>query len=97
MFAGGKGNVLKFTNLNTGASLTIRTGGSVEQTRLNDDGTSTTTVLGHSVVTLFPTDIPAGPSTKLYLGRLVFNVDAEYTFTQLSSAGREVDICAALN
>lgn len=96
-FAGGKGNLLRFTNLNTGASFSIRTGGSVERSVLNSDGSLTYTVTGHNVVSLFPTDVPAGPSTKLYLGRVVFNVDAEFTFTMLSSAGKEVDLCAALN
>lgn len=97
MFAGGKGNVLTLTNLNTGTAMTLRTGGSVERTRLNSDGSSIYTALGHSVVTLFPTDTPAGPSTKLYLGKVVFSIDANYTFVMLSSAGKELDLCAALD
>jgi hypothetical protein len=97
MFAGGKGNVLKFINLSTNAALTIRTGGSVEKTGFNGDGSTTYTAMGHNVVIMFPTDIPAGPSTKLYLGRVDFSIDTGGTWTMLSSPGRELDICAALN
>jgi hypothetical protein len=97
MFAGGKGNVLRFTNLNTTASLTLRTGGSVERTGLAADGSITTyTAMGHNVVIMFPTDIPAGPSTKLYLGRVDFSIDAGGTWTMLSKSGTQFDICAAL-
>ena len=50
MFAGGKGNVLKFINVYTNAALTLRTGGSVEKTGFNDDGSTTYTLMGHNVV-----------------------------------------------
>ncbi len=96
MFAGGKGNLLTFINLNTTASLTLRTGGSVEKTAFYDDGTTGYTAMGHNVVIMFPTDIPAGPSTKLYIGRLDFSVDTGGTWTMLSKSGSELDICAAL-
>ncbi len=45
---------------------------------------------------MFPTDIPAGPSTKLYIGRLDFSIDAGGTWTMLSRSGTQFDICAAL-
>lgn len=97
MFAGGKGNVLKFINLNTQASLTLRTGGSVEKTGVREDGSvSTYTAMGHNVVIMFPTDIPAGPSTKLYIGRVDFSIDTGGTWTMLSRTGTQFDICAAL-
>jgi hypothetical protein len=97
MFAGGKGNTLKFTNLSTNASLTLRTGGSVERTGLGEGGSVVTySAIGHNVVIMFPTDIPAGPSTKLYIGRLDFSIDAGGTWTMLSRSGTQFDICAAL-
>jgi len=30
--------------------------------------------IGHNVLILFPSDVPAGPSTTLYVGRVVFTV-----------------------
>ena len=47
---------------------------------------------------LFPTDIPAGPSTTLYVGRVVFDVNpATGVFTLKETRGRATDLCAALS
>ena len=51
---------------------------------------------GHNVVIFFPTDIPAGPSTTLYVGRVVYTVDAAGVFTLLSTSGRTTDLCVLL-
>jgi hypothetical protein len=40
--------------------------------------------------------VPAGPSTTLYVGRVVYTVDADAVFTLQSTSGRETDICATL-
>ena len=56
----------------------------------------TTVMTGHNILILFPTDIPAGPSTTLYVGRVVFTVDANGVYTLGSTSGRSTDICAAL-
>jgi hypothetical protein len=93
----GKGNVQTFTNMATGAELTIKTGGSVTHVTNNADGTQTWTSTGHNVWILFPSDVPAGPSTTLYLGKVVFLVDPSTFFSQLQTASAQaVDICAAL-
>jgi hypothetical protein len=55
------------------------------------------TLTGHNVLFLFPTDVPAGPSTTLYVGRVVFHVDTEGVFTLQSTNGTATDICAALS
>jgi hypothetical protein len=52
---------------------------------------------GHNVLVLFPTDIPAGPSTTLTVGQTVFKVDATGVFTVLKVSGKSTDICAALS
>ena len=52
---------------------------------------------GHTILIMFPTDVPAGPSTTLYIGRVVFTVDPALVATIVSTAGRRVDICAALS
>lgn len=94
----GKGNQLIFTNSASGFTLTVKTGGSVEQVTPNPDGTQTWVTTGHELLILFPTDTPSGPATTLYIGRLVFKLDpSSFTFLGISSfTGRSVDICAAL-
>jgi hypothetical protein len=93
----GKGVLLTYTNLETGTSVTVRTDGSVTQIRENPDGTQTWTATGHNGLILFPTDIPAGPTTTQYIGRIVFNVDpATGIFTLLRTSGSQRDICAEL-
>jgi opacity protein-like surface antigen len=93
----GKGFLLTYTNLDTGASVTIRTDGSVMKTTVNPDGTQTVSLTGHNGLILFPTDIPAGPTTTQYIGRIVYNVDpATGIFTLVSTSGSQRDICAEL-
>jgi hypothetical protein len=94
--AAGKGFTLTFTNLSTGKSLTLPSSGSVQRTTINSDGTSTVVSTGHNVLILFETDIPAGPSTTLYVGQLVYTVDASGVFTLQSTSGRTTDLCALL-
>ncbi|MDQ1631417.1 MAG: hypothetical protein QOC80_1389 [Frankiaceae bacterium] len=92
----GTGRSLTFTNLLTNKSLTLPSNGSVEQVTTNPDGTTTHSIEGHTILILFPTDTPAGPSTTLIVGRAVFTADKFSTFTVKSISGRTVDICAAL-
>jgi hypothetical protein len=54
--------------------------------------------MGHPVLIMFPTDVPAGPSTTLYVGRVVFDVDnATGVFTLKETHGKATDLCAALS
>jgi len=93
----GKGFLLTYTNLDTGASVTIRTDGSVMNTTVNPDGTQTVSLTGHNGLILFPSDIPAGPTTTQYIGRVVYNVDpVTGIFTLVSTSGSQRDICAEL-
>jgi hypothetical protein len=94
--AAGKGFDLTFTNLDTRGTIAFPSNGSVQRTTINADGTATVQATGHNVVILFPTDVPAGPSTTLYTGRLVYTVDASGVFTVVSSSGPTTDICALL-
>jgi hypothetical protein len=98
----GKGVVLTYTNLGPDLdnpvelrAVTIRTDGSVSQTTFNRDGTQTVVATGHNGLILFPTDIPAGPTTTHYIGRIVYTVDpATGVFTLISTSGSKRDICA---
>lgn len=93
----GKGNTLAFTNLDTLTSYVVGGTGSVQHTVVNPDGTSTVSNTGHNVIIFFPSDVPAGPSTKQYIGKIVYTVDQNGTFTLQSAKGREIDICAAID
>ncbi|SAL07363.1 hypothetical protein AWB81_08041 [Caballeronia arationis] len=97
LLAAGKGVNNTFTNVDNGSVLTLKpSGGSVLHTTVNPDGSTTNVATGYYSLVLFPTDIPAGPSTTLYVGRLVFTVSKVGVFTLLGSSGKQTDICAAL-
>ena len=94
----GKGVQLTFTNFTSGAFLSFKANGSVTKQTFNPDGTTTFVTTGHNGLILFPTDIPAGPTTTLYVGRVVFTVDnATGVFTLLGTSGKSTDICAVLS
>jgi len=93
----GNGTVLTFTNLATGKTLTLSSNGSVERDTFNADGTTTVDALGYNVIILFPTDFPPGPSTTLYVGRVVYTVDTSGVFRIQTHSGPTRDICAALS
>jgi hypothetical protein len=93
----GTGPALTLTNLTSGATYSTPSNGSVTHIAVNPDGTLTYRVTGHNIVILFPTDVPPGPSTTLYVGQVGFTVDANAVFTVTSMAGRSVDLCTALS
>jgi hypothetical protein len=93
----GKGNNLTFTNAATGESLFFKSLGYRETTVTNPDLSGTTTSSGTMGLILFPTDSPAGPSTILIQGRLVYDFTANNDFTVKSISGNVTDICAALS
>jgi hypothetical protein len=95
--AAGKGFGLVFTNTESGAEFALKGDGSVQRATINPDGSSTNVSTGPNVVILVPSDIPAGPSTTLYVGRFVSAVDALGIFTLQSATGASTDICAALS
>ena len=93
----GTGSALTFTNLVTGATFSSQSNGSVARVINNPDGSSTWVTTGHNVLILFPTDTPPGPSTTLYVGRVVFTVDTSFNFNVQQQSGKATDICAALS
>ena len=100
----GKGVLLTYTNYGmkpkkpvAGESITIRTDGSVAETVVNPDGTLTVTATGHNGLIMFPSDVPAGPSTIHYIGKIVYNIDPETgVFTLVSTSGQQIDVCAEM-
>jgi len=96
LITAGRGYALTFTNVDTSATFSTRSNGSVQHEAFNADGSSTIVSTGHSILILFPTDVPAGPSTTLYIGRVVFTNDGNTNFVLLENNGTATDICAAL-
>lgn len=92
----GRGWALTLINLNSGASLDLRPNGSVSETRVGPDGTAYVSSRGHNLVVWFPTDVPAGPWTRQYVGLLTYTVSPDGTFTLGKTSGKVVDICATL-
>lgn len=94
-----RGYELTFTNLaDTSQTVTTRSTGSLDRRVDNGDGTQTITVSGSTFIALFPSDVPAGPSSVIYTGRVVYVEDLETgMFTIISTAGKTRDICAELS
>jgi hypothetical protein len=93
--AAGRGAALTFRNVSTDATVSLQSNGSVTQTTVHADGSFTAQSTGHTVLILFPSDIPAGPTTTLYIGRVTYDVDAG-VFSITGSSGQTRDICAEL-
>lgn len=70
-------------------------GGSVFHVTYNPDGTQTWRVTGHNLIVFLPSDIPAGPSTTLYVGQVIYTIDQGVS-TLEEVKGSTTDVCAAL-
>ena len=91
----GRGTALTFRNVSTDATVSLKSNGSVTSTTIHADGSSTVQSTGHNVLILFPSDIPAGPTTTLYIGRVTYEVEGG-VFSITGSSGQTRDICAEL-
>ena len=95
----GTGFDLVFTNVSNGDELRLPSRFS-STTTITHSGRSKTVVLGGwNVLFLFPTDVPAGPSTTLHAGLVVYEDDGSGNFTvdQHLTRSRTTDICAAVS
>jgi hypothetical protein len=96
----GTGYAMRYTNLDANSdplpTFSTKSNGATQHTTYNLDGSYTQKITGHNVLIMFPTDIPAGPSTTLYVGRVVYTVAPDGVFTLQSASGKKTDICAAL-
>jgi hypothetical protein len=85
--------ILSVANDSTGESRTYRLGGAIH-IAFGADGSLTLTLTGNTLVSLFPNDVPPGPSTTKGSGRAVIHIDA--LFTLVSRTGHVEDVCAEL-
>ena len=93
----GRGRTLRFANTASGADLEVAASGSVSRITSTSASTYDQTLSGHNVLILYPTDVPAGPSTTLYIGKVTFHVDRDGVFTVTQKSGSATDICALLS
>jgi hypothetical protein len=96
----GNGYDLTFTRLDSNgepvSTVELLSNGSVNKSTTAGNITTFQST-GKNVLILFPTDVPAGPSSTLYTGRLVYTVDnTTGVFTVVSSNGTTTDICELL-
>lgn len=97
MIDNGTGPDLRLTNVYTGANLTLQGNGANILTRPQSDGSVQVRMTGHVILILFPSDVPPGPSTTLYVGQLNYAVDAAGVFSLGATSGRKADLCAELS
>jgi len=98
MLTAGLGQDLRFTNLSSGAEFELRAKGATQKITPHADGSVTIVGTGHIVQIMYPGDNPPGPSTTLYVGRIVVENDASGTTTSVDTRGaKATDICAELS
>lgn len=97
IISAGTGGSLIYTNVTTGKTFSTKSNGAVQQATYSSDGSSSNVLTGHNVVIMYPTDVPAGPSTTLYQGRVTYTVDTAGVWTVESVSGKTTDICAAVS
>jgi hypothetical protein len=98
LFAG-KSGAVTYTNLTADPDKSVSFQSRGTRLRETTDATTGTVLLeysGHVGLVLFPTDVPAGPSTTQISGSLVATVDSSGVFTVQKVQGQQIDICATL-
>jgi hypothetical protein len=85
------------TNLESGASYTLRLPAGNGTIRFAPDGTVTVTISGGAIGFNAPTDTPPGPFSLTNVGQLVFIVAPDGTGTLAQLSGEMTDLCAAVS
>ncbi|KQS99866.1 hypothetical protein [Cellulomonas sp. Leaf395] len=93
----GYGSTLTLTNADTGETITLESAPFMNITTALPSGEQHIQAHGSNLIILFPTDVPAGPSTTLYQGHVNYTIDTDFIWTIRSSSGPTVDVCAALS
>ena len=93
----GKGHDFRFTNDANGKTTTQKSQGVQQHIVVYPDGSQKYTTNGALLLIMFPTDIPAGPSTTYYNGHTVLNISADGVGTLEPPHAHARDICAELS
>ena len=91
-------NTFEITNLETGKTFTLQGKGFSLKAITAPNGTVTIYGSGHILYQLFPTDVPAGPSWLLFIGRVVITEAGDPVVgTVEETNGRTIDLCARVS
>lgn len=91
-------NTFEITNRENGRTFTLRGKGFSLKAVTTPDGTVTIYGSGHFLYQLFPTDVPAGPSWLLFIGRVVITEAGDpVVATVQETKGRTIDLCALVS
>jgi hypothetical protein len=93
----GKGYAFRYTNTTTGKSTTTKSQPAAQHTITYPDGSQRITTYGASLIVMFPTDIPAGPTTKYYNGVTDMTITAQGVGTLIDEDAYGIDICHVLS
>ena len=93
----GKGHDFRFTNATNGKSTTQMSQGVQQHIVVYPDGSLNFTTNGALLLIMFPTDIPAGPSTTYYNGHTELFIAADGVGTLQPPHAHARDICAELS
>ena len=88
--------VARLTNVDTGTSIVRNLSGPVTIV-IHPDGSHSDEFRGIGLLSLFPTDVPAGPTTLIVYGRFTGTLSPSGQFTVTSLSGRTEDVCAELS
>ena len=102
LLAGQSGAVTYTNHDNPEKSITFKARGTRFKTTTRPDGTARLEFSGHIGIILFPTDVPAGPSTTQISGHVVVeNAAADsndvVVSTVVQQVGQQIDVCAAIS
>ena len=108
VFKNGKGEIIRtieaglgyertYTNKSTGKKVVFPSKFFSTDTKFHKNGLRTVTSTGRFGLILFPTDVPPGPSTTEYVGRVVYTATPTNDFTIKSTKAKEIDVCALLS
>ena len=93
----GKGHDFRITNPTNGKVAFQMSQGVRQHIVVYTDGSLKYTTDGALMLGMFPTDIPAGPTTTYYNGHTVLTIRADGVGTLEVATGHTRDICAELN
>lgn len=97
IFVSGTGYAFRYTNVANGKTTTTPSQGASQHIVVYPDGSQTWTNNGATLLIMFPTDIPAGPTTNYYNGHTALSITAEGVGTLTAQHGKNIDICAKLS
>ena len=93
----GKGYNFRLTNATTGKSVFQKSQGAHQENIFYPDGSLQQISDGAVLLVMFPTDIPAGPSTRYINGHTVLSIAPDGVGTLEPIRGHVRDICAELS